>query len=439
MIHSIDNLSASERGPSRAGRLERQFERLFMPPISPSDLSDALTDAPVRTDDYRRMVYFVASVAVGFFVPSLLLAKVPAPSWAPFSISAALAGLVIGGSFVVIRQGSRWAYLSVVVNLGMLATLATIYGSYYNQLSLAIAMVICAHAVLHGLGPALVGVALGGALIPYVVQQGQPVNLTDPVYAMIYLFGAALMTWSGRNLARRRADALRNQLALTQATEREAVLILARAAEAKDEVTGDHVARVGELSFELGTRAGLSSADAEDLRFAAMLHDVGKLHLPDHILSKAGRLTRDEWKQVQMHTIWGEGILGSTASFELARHVARSHHENFDGTGYPDQLREDDIPLVARIVRLADVFDALRSERPYKPSWDLTRCLEELVQRSGEMFDPQLTRVFVDYIEGHRSELEHERPIIPMHGHRKAGARGRAPAFVSLPEGALFS
>lgn len=408
------HIRAQRKGSVAAGAVERAFERFFMPPIRPVDLADALTDAPVRTDDYRRMVYFVALVAVGFFIPSLLMADVPISLWGVFTLGAGLTGVIIGSSFVVIRQGSRWSYAAVVVNLLILSGLATLYGNYYNQLGLAIAMVVCAHAVLHGLGPALLGVVLGGGLVPYVIQHGQPVNSTDPVYAVIYLFGAALMTWSGRNLARRRADALRNQLALTQATEREAVLILARAAEAKDEITGDHVARVGDLSYELAVRAGMTAAEAEDLGFAAMLHDVGKLHLPDNILLKPGRLTPDEWKVVQSHTVWGERILGTTAGFELARTVARSHHENFDGSGYPDGLAASQIPLAARVVRLADVFDALRSQRPYKPSWDFGRCLEELELRSGEMFDPELTVVFVRFLDEHRSDFESQGDLVPI-------------------------
>lgn len=423
---------------ARAARgIEQLFERFFMPPVRPVDLSDALTDAPVRTDDYRRMVAFVALVAVGFFIPSLFMASVPIDLWGVFTVGAGLTGVFIGGSFVVIRQGSRWSYLAVIVNLLILSGLATLYGSYYNQLGLAIALVVCAHAVLHGLGPALLGVVLGGVLVPYVIQHGQMVNPTDPVYAVIYLFGAALMTWSGRNLARRRADALRAQLALTQATEREAVLILARAAEAKDQVTGDHVARVGDLSYELGMRAGLGPAEAEDLRFAAMLHDVGKLHLPDDILNKPGRLTREEWGLVQLHTVWGERILGSTDGFELARRVARSHHENFDGTGYPDGLRAGQIPLVARIVRLVDVYDALRSDRPYKPAWDLGRTVAELGAHAGEMFDPELAKIFIAYLEDVGPELERANPPVVLHGRQRRRMRGRAPAFVPVADSAL--
>jgi len=408
-----------------------------MPPISQVELSDALTDAPARADDFRRIVYFVALLAVGFFVPSLLLANVPVADWAIFTISAGAAGVVIGGSFVMVRHGSRLGYVAVVVNSLTLAGLAIEYGTYYNQLGLAFAMIVGAHAILHGLGPAMLGVVLGGVLVPVVIQAGQPTNPTDPVYAAIYLFGAAVLPWSGRQLARRRADALRHQLAITLATEREAVMILARAAEAKDEATGDHVVRVGDFSHELGLLSAMSPVEAEDLRFAAMLHDVGKLHIPDSILSKPGRLTPEEWQLVQQHTIWGERILGSTAGFEMARRVARSHHENFDGSGYPDGLRGRDIPLSARIVRLADVFDALRSDRPYKAGWDFTRCLEELDLRAGELFDPELTRIFVSHLESKRAEIERDLNAMPTRRRRASSGR-RAPAYVPLPESALF-
>lgn len=407
-----------------------------MPPTNSSVLSDALSDAPTRPDDFRRIVYFVALVAVGFFVPSLLMAQVPQSSWVAFTASAAAAGVVLGGSFVVVRQGSRLGYVAVIVNALVLGGLALEYGSYYNQLGLAFAMVIGAHAILHGLGPALLGVLIGGVVVPFAIEAGQPINLTDPVYAVIYLFGAAMLPWSGRELARRRAAALRSQLVLTEATEREAVMILARAAEAKDEVTGDHVAHVGELSYELGVRAGLSTVEAENLRFAAMLHDVGKLHVPDSILKKPGRLTRDEWATVQLHTIWGERILGSTDGFQLARTVARSHHENFDGTGYPDGLRGTDIPFVARIVRLADVYDALRSERPYKPAWDLARALDELTEHAGEIFDPELARLFVAYLHDHEPQVAVPLPL-PLRRSRGNATRRRAPAFVSPAEAAL--
>jgi putative two-component system response regulator len=132
-----------------------------------------------------------------------------------------------------------------------------------------------------------------------------------------------------------------------------------------------------------------------------MLHDVGKLHLPDSILQKPGPLTADEWVLVKQHTIWGERILGSSDGFELARRVARSHHENFDGSGYPDGLRATDIPFVARIVRVADVFDALAHDRSYKGAWERERVLDEIRDGSGSRYDPDIAAELIAMFEAH--------------------------------------
>jgi len=220
-------------------------------------------------------------------------------------------------------------------------------------------------------------------------------NATDPVYAAIYLCGIAIIPWVAGRLARGRLVELRRHLLAVIETEREAVSIIARAAEAKDDVTGNHVIRVGSLAAELALASGQSSELAQDLRFAAMLHDVGKLHIPDEILMKRGPLLPAEFDLVRQHTLWGQRILGQSAGFELARTVARSHHENWDGSGYPDHLVGRDTPIAARIVHLVDVFDALRAARPYKEAWPLERAVAEIEARSGEMFDPDLVTEFL--------------------------------------------
>jgi hypothetical protein len=364
-------------------------------------------------------VALVAIVAVGFFVPSLPLAGVPVEEWLPFSIAALVVGPLIGGSIVALSHGSRLAWFAAAMNAGLVTFLAVLYHGYYHQLILTYALVVGAHAVVHGLGPAMVAAFLGTFLVPYAIQAGQDINLTDPIYAFIYLTGAALLPWTGGQLARRRSLALSRQLKVTQETQREAVMILARAAEAKDQVTGDHVARVGDLSAELGRRVGLTEAEVEDLRFAGMLHDVGKLHLPDRVLLKRGRLTKAEWELVKQHTEWGERILGSTEGFELARRIARSHHENFDGTGYPDNLKGELIPLVARIVRIADVFDALRHERPYKEAWTLARTLDEIRNGAGTLFDPELANELVAALDGQSIEVR----SVPTRARRRVASR----------------
>jgi hypothetical protein len=386
--HQEPHRTAAE---TRLTWLSSQVERLLVPRATPMDED--------RPDDYRRVVLFVAAIALGFFVPSLAIAGVPTRLWLPFIAASAIAGVAIASGFLIAGRGSPMGMPLAFANAIIAAALGWFLHDYYHELALLYAVLAAAHASLHGLRAALVTVAMGAIAIPLVVSPTPNFNWTDPVYASIYLLGLALLPWVAGRLARRRAQALRVQLRATVATEQEAVMILARAAEAKDEITGDHVGRVGDLSATLAERAGLSSAEVDDIRFAAMLHDVGKLHVPDRILMKPGRLTAEEFAIVREHCIWGERILGSSTGFQLARRICRSHHENWDGSGYPDGLMWDGIPLVARVVHIADVFDALGNARPYKSAWPLERCLDEIERQAGRMFDPELVALFLPLVD----------------------------------------
>jgi HD-GYP domain-containing protein (c-di-GMP phosphodiesterase class II) len=134
-----------------------------------------------------------------------------------------------------------------------------------------------------------------------------------------------------------------------------------------------------------------------------MLHDIGKLRVPDHILTKPGPLTADEEAIVRLHTVWGERILADGDGYGIARRVVRWHHENFDGSGYPDGLRYDRIPHEARIVRIADAFDAMTHGRRYQAARDLEWAADELLRCSGQQFDPDLVRVFLDVLSADQS------------------------------------
>jgi hypothetical protein len=186
---------------------------------------------------------------------------------------------------------------------------------------------------------------------------------------------------------------------VNRGNQRAAMLAFARGAEAKDEQTGQHVARVKDNSMALAEAIGLDASEADAIGLAAMLHDVGKLHVPDSILLKPGPLDPDEWAIMKMHPIWGERILGDSEFFGRARHIARWHHENFDGSGYPDGLRADAIPIEARIVRLADAFDAMTNRRPYAAPRSIAQALEEIERYAGRQFDPELARVFIALLE----------------------------------------
>jgi PAS domain S-box-containing protein len=173
-----------------------------------------------------------------------------------------------------------------------------------------------------------------------------------------------------------------------------AIYMLAVASEAKDQDTGAHVRRIQYYCEAIARRIGLAD-QAEHIGISAILHDVGKMQVPDQILKKPGPLSDEERRQMQSHTLVGERIISPKPFFDIARIIARHHHENWDGSGYPDGLAGAAIPLAARIVRVADMFDALISERVYKQSWPREKAFEVMLQASGVYFDPEIVTAFV--------------------------------------------
>ena len=174
----------------------------------------------------------------------------------------------------------------------------------------------------------------------------------------------------------------------------DAILMLAIASEAKDQDTGRHVRRIQRLAQLVAAEMGTDAKTAEAIGYAAVLHDVGKMHVPDNILQKPGPLTPQERAVMQEHTVIGERILVDKPFFTRARRIARSHHENWDGSGYPDGSAKDETPLEARIVHLADVYDALTSVRCYKPAWDERAAADAITESEGKMFDPEVVGAF---------------------------------------------
>ena len=193
-------------------------------------------------------------------------------------------------------------------------------------------------------------------------------------------------------------------------TRLEVIRRLSRAAEFRDDDTGMHITRMSHYSAMIAKSADFSDAECELLLNAAPMHDIGKIGIPDDVLLKPGKLDGDEWKIMQSHTVLGARILeGSHAPImKMARSIALSHHEKWDGSGYPDGRSGEDIPVMARICALADVFDALTSERPYKKAWTVDDAINLIREEAGKQFDPNLVPAFLAVEDDIRHLITHQ-------------------------------
>ena len=176
------------------------------------------------------------------------------------------------------------------------------------------------------------------------------------------------------------------------------------AAEFKDEYTGGHIQRISKYCTFIAEKLGLDSDTVENIRFTSPMHDIGKIGIPDSILLKKGRLSKEEFEVMKTHTIIGAKILDGSNSkiLQMARQIAISHHEKWNGQGYPYGLAGEAIPLVGRIVALADVFDALISERPYKKAYSLEVAQDIIWKERGDHFDPKIVDIFLDNLDEFR-------------------------------------
>jgi two-component system response regulator RpfG len=179
--------------------------------------------------------------------------------------------------------------------------------------------------------------------------------------------------------------------------EKETLLRLARAGEFRDEETGYHLIRMSRYSRLIANALALDRDEAETIELAAPLHDIGKIGIPDQILLKPAKLDAAEWQVMRRHPVIGHEILKGSASkyVRMGALIALGHHEKYDGSGYPNGLVGDHIPLCARIVAIADVYDALTSVRPYKPAWTTEAALEYVTSQAGKHFDPRLVEAFI--------------------------------------------
>jgi response regulator RpfG family c-di-GMP phosphodiesterase len=298
------------------------------------------------------------------------------------AISTALRGLPL-------REAPGWTGVLALLLLGTLPALV--------------------HLRLRGLKAAVVSplVALAFAgVVQAAFAKGWIVTATYPLLAL------ALGTLSTMTTAfvverreRRRVDEhndvleqrVRERTAQLRETQLEIVQRLSQAAESRDGDTGEHIQRIRRMTHKLALAIGVPEDEAELIGHASAMHDVGKIGIPDRVLLKPGKLDADEWALMQSHTTIGAEILAgsNSALLQIAEEIALTHHERFDGTGYPQGLAGEAIPLGARITAICDVFDALRSQRVYKDSWTIDDAVAELEAQRGRHFDPALVDAFL--------------------------------------------
>ncbi len=271
-----------------------------------------------------------------------------------------------------------------------------------------------AGAYLAGLSTLFVGVPFL-ILAQLLFMRGLLIEVVPPLVALA-MGAVGTLLWSevGERRARRALSrdnevlesAVRERTRALRETQLEVATRLGAAVESRDGDTGQHIERLAHFCERLGLAAGMSAGEAEMLRHASTLHDVGKVGIPDRILLKSGPLDADEWEIMKGHTRTGGEILAGSSSelIRMGATIALAHHERWDGSGYPLGLQEEEIPLPARICAVCDVFDALLSTRPYKAAWPLEDVLAELRTRRGTHLDPQMVDLFLPLAPSLESE-----------------------------------
>jgi CHASE2 domain-containing sensor protein len=308
-----------------------------------------------------------------------------------------------------LRDTPRWIDLLAIVLLGLFPALA----------SLRLRALLAA-LVAPGAGVAWLVVA------QVAFDHGHVLPVAAPLFALAV--GTVLTIGAGYASERRRRDrvaqrnealeeAVRERTVELRETQLEIINRLAGVTESRDEETGLHLERIGRLCERLALALGMTAPQAETLRHASLLHDVGKIAVPDAILTKPGPLTDEEWVVMRGHAAAGAAMLaGSRAPvMRMAEEIALSHHERWDGSGYPAGLAGEAIPLTGRICAVCDVFDALRSRRPYKEPWPLQDALDELTRERGRHFDPMVLDAFLGMVDDLDPMLlaAHETPGVP--------------------------
>ncbi len=301
------------------------------------------------------------------------------------------------------RFQSRSALLACLILAALGVVTAVVYftggteGQFHALAHLYYVPTIAAALLFGPLAGALTGVGaaiFGGPLMPAEVSAGVVQPATDWVIRATFfvtigsIVGALTQRLRNALEAERRQKERLNRIHETDKDE--TIAAFSEAIAQRDAYTGDHVDRITEHATAMARYLGLSPSEVDTVRHAAQLHDIGKLAVPTDILRKPGLLTRSEWRAIEEHPVIGSQILERVSFLSDAAALVYHHHERYDGTGYPDGLRGEDIPLGARIIAVADAFDAMTSDRPYRPALSHEQAVIELIENAGTQFDPEV-------------------------------------------------
>lgn len=242
------------------------------------------------------------------------------------------------------------------------------------------------------------------------VEEHQIKDLEIQMAVLVLYFGCAYLTAKVYDRSyqanARYIDVLSDKNDQIQRMTFETIEAIANTIDAKDAYTKGHSMRVAEYSVIIAKELGMNEDEVSGIRYIALLHDIGKIGIPDSILNKNGRLTDDEYDKMKQHTVAGESILSGVATIPGLMVGAKYHHERYDGKGYPSGIKGEEIPLIARIIAIADAFDAMTTDRVYRKRLAPDVVMAELVKGKGTQFDPNVAQVFISYLEEHRELLD---------------------------------
>ncbi|NEW07434.1 response regulator [Paenibacillus sp. SYP-B3998] len=229
----------------------------------------------------------------------------------------------------------------------------------------------------------------------------KPLDKTEVVLRINNLLKTRFYHLQLQNHNQRLEQQVQERMLELEQAKMEILQLLGRTSEFRDDQTGQHTQRVGRMAKEIADALGLPFKEVRLIERATPLHDLGKIGIPDDILLKPGRFTPEEFEHMKTHTTIGASILEGSLFpvLQLARTIALSHHEKWDGTGYPQGLKGEEIPLAGRIVAIADFYDALTHERPYKQAWSQEEALTEILKQRGIHFDPKVVDAFISTLK----------------------------------------